>query len=464
MTPIPNLRGARVTVVGLGIEGIDLVRHLTSEGASVIVSDARPPAELTDQLAAIADVVERGTATLSLGANRAEDTVSADYVFASQGVPAELPALRAAHEAGVPVSSMTQLFLERCPASVTGITGSAGKTTTTALVGAMLAAAGVDHVVGGNIGVGLLALLPRVRADTRVVLELSHTQLATVDRSPHLACVTNVTPNHLDRFSWEQYVGLKRRIFAFQGADDTTVFNLDDEVCAGFATEAPGRVVGTSRRRELAGDGARLRDDVVVARRDGEERALFRSDEIPLRGDHNVENVLSAVAVAAELAVADEAIANAVRDFRGVPHRLEHVGTVGGVTYVNDSIATTPERTLAGMRSYDGPLVLVLGGRHKDLPVGGLAAEAARRCRAVIAFGEHGPLFADAVRERAADGTPVVREVAGVDEAVRAAAEEARAGDVVLFAPAGTSFDAYRNFEARGQAFRDAVSALEHAK
>lgn len=463
MTPIPNLRGARVTVVGLGIEGIDLVRHLTSEGASVTVSDSRPPSELVDQLAAIAEIVDRGAATLSLGANRPADTATADYVFASQGVPAALPALRAAREAGVPISSMAQLFLERCPAPVAGITGSAGKTTTTALVGAMLAAGGIDHVVGGNIGVGLLSLLPRIRAHTRVVIELSHTQLASVDRSPQLACVTNVTPNHLDRFSWDEYVGLKRRIFAFQGADNSVVLNLDDEICAGFASEAPGRVVGTSLRRSLPGDGARVRDDAVVARRDGDERTLFRRDEIPLRGDHNVENVLSAVAIAAELAVADGAIVEAVRGFRGVPHRLEHVATVAGVTYVNDSIATTPERTLAGLRSYDGLLVLVLGGRHKDLPVAGLAAEVAKRCRAVIAFGEHGPLFAAAVRERAGGGTPVVREVASVGEAVRAAAEEARAGDVVLFAPAGTSFDAYRNFEARGQAFRDAVAGLESA-
>ncbi|MEX2229927.1 MAG: UDP-N-acetylmuramoyl-L-alanine--D-glutamate ligase [Dehalococcoidia bacterium] len=450
-----------MTVVGLGIEGIDLVCHLASEGATVTVSDARPREQLGDQLAAIAEVIERGAVTLSLGANRVADAVAADYVFASQGVPAELPALRAAREAGVPVSSMTQLFLERCPAPVSGITGSAGKTTTTALVGAMLDAAGVDHVVGGNIGVGLLSLLPLVRPDTRVVIELSHTQLASVDRSPHLACVTNVTPNHLDRFSWDEYVGLKRRIFAFQGADDTAVFNLDDEVCAGFAAQAPGRVLGTARLRDIPGDGALLRGDAVVARRHGEERALLRRDEIPLRGDHNVENVLSAVAVAGELAIAEAAIAAGVRGFRGVPHRLEHVATVAGVTYVNDSIATTPERTLAGMRSYEGPLVLLLGGRHKDLPLGALAAEAARRCRAVITFGEHGPLFADAVRARAAGGTPAVLEVGTVAEAVRAAADAARDGDVVLFAPAGTSFDAFRNFEARGQAFRDAVAALE---
>ncbi|MBM3141123.1 MAG: UDP-N-acetylmuramoyl-L-alanine--D-glutamate ligase, partial [Chloroflexi bacterium] len=401
MTPIPNLRGARVTVVGLGIEGIDLVRHLVAEGALVTVSDRRPREQLAEALDAIADC----EVALSLGANRPEDAAGADYVFASQGVPADLPALALASERGVPISSMTQLFLERCPAPVAGITGSAGKTTTTALVGAMLEQAEVDHAVGGNIGVGLLSLLPAIRPGTRVVVELSHTQLASVDRSPQLACVTNVTPNHLDQFSWDAYVGLKRRIFEFQSASDTAVFNLDDEVSAGFVAEARGRVVTTSRRREIPADGAMLRAGSVVARRGGEERALFERAEIRLRGEHNVENVLSAVAVARELALPDGPIADAVRGFTGVPHRLEPIATVRGVEYVNDSIATSPERTLAGMRSYEQPLVLLLGGRHKQLPVAALGAEAARRCRGVVTFGQAGPLFAAAVRERAgADG------------------------------------------------------------
>ncbi len=505
MTPIPNLRGAHVTVVGLGIEGVDLVRHLTSEGAAVVVSDRRPPEELGDQLTAIADC----HATLSLGANRAEAVAGADYVFASQGVPAELPELAAARAGGIPVSSMAELFMERCPAPVTGITGSAGKTTTTALVGAMLASAGVDHVVGGNIGVGMLSLLERIRPETRVVIELSHTQLATVSRSPHVACVTNVTPNHLDRFSWDDYVGLKRRIFEFQGPDDVVVLNLDDAVCSGFAREAPGRVVGTSRRGELPGDGALLRAGsdggmdggaVVVARRDGAERVVLRRDEIRLRGEHNVENVLSAVALAGELALPDAPVADAVRAFGGVPHRLELVATAGDVQYVNDSIATTPERTLAGMRSYVEPLVLLLGGRHKQLPLAELGAAAAARCRAVIAFGEAGPLFARAVRDAggaarsagyaggaarsagyaggaarsagyaggaarsagyAGGAAPAIIEVATVEEAVRAAAAAAAPGDVVLFSPAGTSFDAYRNFEERGRAFAAAARALD---
>lgn len=442
-----------MTVVGLGIEGIDLVRYLTRAGAHVTVSDARTAEALATPLAAIADT----GATLSLGANRVQDATSADYVYASQGVPRQLEALVAARAVGVPVSSMTALFLQLCPAPVAAVTGSSGKTTTTALVGAMLQAAGVDHVVGGNIGVGLLGLLDHIEADTRVMLELSHTQLESIDRSPHLACVTNVTPNHLDHYTWPAYVDLKRRIFASQGPDDIAIFNLDDEVSAGFIREARGHVLTTSRLRTLPGDGVALAGDSIVRWSDGRAFPVLPRSEIRLRGEHNVENVLSAVAIASQLGVSDEAAATAVRAFTGVAHRLEPVATVREIQYVNDSIATTPERTLAGLRSYAEPIVLLLGGRHKDLPLDALSIAVAARCRAVVAFGEAGDLFADAVRS--IGGDVVVQRVDNVEAAVRAAAALARPGDVVLFSPAGTSFDAYPNFERRGEAFRAAVIA-----
>ncbi|MEX2447110.1 MAG: UDP-N-acetylmuramoyl-L-alanine--D-glutamate ligase [Dehalococcoidia bacterium] len=456
MTDLHNLGEAKVTVVGLGIEGIDLVRFLAAEGAEVTVSDARPAEHLSDALAAIEDTGAR----LSLGANRVEDTERADAVFVSQGVPSSLPALRAAEANGVPISSMLGLFLERCPAPVAGITGSAGKTTTTALVGAMLDAAEEPHVVGGNIGVGLLSLLPEITPRTKVVAELSHTQLERVDRSPEVACVTNVTPNHLDRFSWADYVDLKRRIFRFQKPDDAAVFNLDDEVSRGFIEEAPGRVLATSRRRALPGDGAALEGERVVRVLDGEVAEVMPRAEIALRGEHNVENVLSAVAVGALLGISPEATAEAVRAFTGVPHRLEPVATVRGVLYVNDSIATAPERTLAGMRSFEERLVLLLGGRDKNLPVRALGEEVVRRCRAVVPFGEASELYARAVRETPGGEAVALRQVAEVPDAVEAAATLAEPGDVVLFSPAGTSFDAYRNFEARGRAFREAVESL----
>lgn len=456
MTDMQMLREARVTVIGLGIEGIDLVRFLAAEGARVTVSDRRPREELRDALAAI----EGTDARLSLGANRAEDATDADMVFVSQGVPNDNPAVAGALAAGVPVSTMLGLFLERCPSPVTGITGSAGKTTTTALVASMLQDEGLPHVMGGNIGIGLLSLLPEIQADTRVVVEMSHTQLERVSVSPHVACVTNVTPNHLDRFAWDDYVALKRRILDFQTPDDVVVLNQDNPVTRGFAEMAPGRVVRTSMRAEIEGDGAFLRDDRVWRVLDGETVEVIDHRQVALRGEHNIENLLAAVAVGAQIGVSAASAAQTARTFTGVPHRLEPIATVRGVLYVNDSIATAPERTLAGLRSYQEPVVLLLGGRDKQLPVHEMAVEAAQRCRAVVCFGESGDLYAQAVRDAAGDRELPIALVQTVDEAVTAAAGLAREGDVVLFSPAATSFDQYRNFEERGRAFREAVIAI----
>ncbi|MEE8337985.1 MAG: UDP-N-acetylmuramoyl-L-alanine--D-glutamate ligase [Dehalococcoidia bacterium] len=450
-----------MAVVGLGIEGIDLVRYLSSQGARVTVSDSRSSEALRDAIDAIAGTDAR----LALDGNRAEDLTSAECIFVSQGVPPELPALAAARERGVPISSMTKLFFERCPAPIAGITGSSGKTTATALVGAMLAASDIDYVAGGNIGVGLLGLLDEIERDTRVVVELSHTQLETLDESPQIACVTNVTPNHLDRYPWDAYVGLKRRVFEFQDGDDLAIFNLDDEVCVDFSREAPARIAGTSMAGSLPGDGVTLDGDAIMRRDGALSVEVMRREDIALRGEHNVANVLAALAVAFQLGASDAAAAEAVRTFRGVPHRLETVATTGGVEYVNDSIATTPERTLAGLRSFEQPIVLLLGGRDKQLPFSELASEAARRCRAVITFGEASELFAAAMVAAAPaafpGGGPAIEQVDGVEAATAAAAAHARDGDIVLFAPAGTSFDAYPNFERRGEDFRRAVHALE---
>jgi UDP-N-acetylmuramoylalanine--D-glutamate ligase len=455
-----NMQEARVTVIGLGVEGIDLVRFAAAEGARVTVSDRRTEDDLREALDAIAPEIQEHGVRLSLGANRPEDATSADMVLVSQGVPSDNPAVAAATVAGVPVSTMLGLFLERCPAPVTGITGSAGKTTTTALVASMLEDEGLPYVMGGNIGIGLLSLLPEVRPETRVVVEMSHTQLDRVQTSPHLACVTNVTPNHLDRFSWDDYVALKRRIVQFQSAEDTAVLNLDNEVSRGFVADTPARVVGTSMRGALdasGGEGVMMEGATVVEVAGGTRTALVDRGDLALRGEHNLENLLSAVGVARQLGVGVEAIRTTAREFTGVPHRLEPVATVGGVLYVNDSIATAPERTLAGLRSYDQPVVLLLGGRDKNLPMTEMAREAAARCRAVVAFGESGDLYADAVR---AAGLDAIERVETVEEAVRAAHRVARAGDVVLFSPAATSFDQYRSFEVRGAAFRAAVEAL----
>jgi UDP-N-acetylmuramoylalanine--D-glutamate ligase len=322
----------------------------------------------------------------------------------------------------------------------------------------MFAAAGRKHAVAGNIGVGPLGLLSEITADTWVVLEMSHTQLETAGRSPHIACVLNVTPNHLDRYSWEEYTDLKLRILREQSGNDIAVLNLDDEVTSSFVTEARGHVVWFSARRPPNGDAAAfVRDGAIIWRQGSVDTKLLSVPEIPLRGAHNVSNVLGAVAVAGSAGLPGEAVARAVREFTGVPHRLERVAEVAGVTYYNDSIATTPERTLAGLRSFREPLVLLLGGREKHLPLEELAREAATRCRAVVCFGEAAPLLEQALR---AAHAPAIERVDSLPRAVEAATGLAKPGDVVLLSPACTSYDAYDNFEERGEDYRCLVRHL----
>ncbi len=449
-----NFAGKRVTVVGLGIEGVDLVDYLVRQGADVTVSDSRPADKLTGHLAEIAGLPVR----LALASSQMEEIAAAEKVFVSQGVPLDLPGLRAASESGVPLISMTGLFLDVCPGPVVGITGSSGKTTTTALAAEMFRADERPVFVGGNIGVGLLDHLPLVRPYTWSVLEISHTQLQLVEAGPHVAALLNITPNHLDRFSWEEYVRLKKNILRFQTADDVAVLNHDDPESRGARPLVRGRVLWSTMTGDLPGDGVCVRDGWAVLRLGRLEERLFPLSDLRLRGEHNRANAVAASAIAAASGVSPDAISCAIDAFRGVPHRLELIGEAGGVAYYNDSIATTPERTLAGLRSFEEPIVLLLGGRDKNLPLEELATEAARRCRAVILFGESAPRLQEGLG-KAATGTPMIR-VDDLPEAIGAAISTARPGDVVLLSPACTSYDAYENFERRGDHFRDLVAPL----
>ena len=458
MTATTSFAQQRVTVIGLGVEGTDLARFFAEQGARVTVSDAKPAERLGPSLKAIADLDLK----LSLGGNAEAAVDGADLVALSQGVPLDLPAVRRARERGIPLTSRTRLFFELCPGTIVGISGSSGKTTTTSLVGAIVAADGRECVVGGNIGGPLLDKLGQIGPNTWVVLEISHTQLQMTDCSPHIACLTNVTPNHLDRFSWDEYVGLKRNLIAHQSGGDVAVLNFDDPITRSWAGLTASGVLAFSRLPDPEHDGAFLRDGQIICRCAGTERTVLRIDEIPLRGAHNVDNVLAAVATAAACDVPIPLAAGAIRHFSAPPHRLEVVGSAGGVTYVNDSIATTPERTLAGLRAFKEPIVLLLGGREKHLPLEELADECSRRCHAVVCFGEAGELLATACKSGHLHGTcdPTVRSVASLADALAAAARLARPGDVVLMSPACTSFDAYDNFEQRGAEFRALVTEL----
>lgn len=453
-----ELTGQKVTVVGLGMEGVDLVRHFAARGADVTVSDARPAKRLSTQLTQLAGL----NIALSLGQNDPASAAHADAVYVSQGVPLTIPLVAGAAERGTPIGSMMQLFLRECRGRVVGVTGSSGKSTTTALLGEMFNKSGRKSFTGGNIGVPLLEKLDEIDEGTWVVLEISHTQLALTDRSPEIAAITNVTPNHLDRFSWDEYVALKGNILAYQEADNAAVLNADNEVTRRFADEARGRVVMTTLGDPDDGDWVYLEDERVLARLDGDTRELFALADIRLPGQHNVENALTAAAVAAVAGVEPDAIKRAIQGFRGIPHRLELVRRVDSVRYYNDSIATTPERTVAGLRAFAGePILLLLGGRHKHLPWDPLVGEAKERCRLAICFGEAGAEIEAALK---VGGFGEAMSVGDLHDAVEKAVSLAQSGDIVLFSPACTSFDAYENFEERGEHFRRLVGAIKESR
>jgi UDP-N-acetylmuramoylalanine--D-glutamate ligase len=280
--------------------------------------------------------------------------------------------------------------------------------------------------------------------------------LQYTSRSPAIAAITNVTPNHLDQFSWDEYVGLKRNLLRYQTAEDVAVLNADDHTSRGIVTDVRGRLLLTSCNGDPGPEGAWLDRDEIRARQGKQTRTVLRKDAVRLRGEHNVANVVMATAVASAMGLPDEAIREAASSFRGLRHRLEPAGVVDGVTYVNDSIATSPERTVAGLLAFTEPVVLLLGGREKKLPFDRLQDLIRTRCRAVLCFGEAADVFAEASRGFA----EMVAVVATLDDAVERASRLAKAGDVVLLAPAGTSFDAYPSFQARGDHFKALVSQL----
>ncbi|MBN2472180.1 MAG: UDP-N-acetylmuramoyl-L-alanine--D-glutamate ligase [Anaerolineae bacterium] len=461
------LNGARVVVMGFARQGMALARWLPTLGARVTVTDMRA-AEVFG--AALVPYQEAGV-DFVLGAHPFDLLDGADLLCISGGVPLEAPLVAEARQRGIPVSNDAQLFLERCPAPVIGITGSAGKTTTTSLVGAMCRAGGRTTHVGGNIGDVLLDVLPGIRPDDIVVMELSSFQLELMTTSPHYGAVLNITPNHLDRHhTMAAYTAAKANLIRHQAPDAVAVLGRDDPGAAGLADLAPGRVAWFSLQAPV-GDGAYLEDGRLVisgaASPTGEPLPVLEKAAIPLRGDHNTLNTLAACALAGVAGVRPEAMAEAIRAFHGVAHRMEIVRELGGVTWINDSIATAPERVLAAVRSYDEPLVLLLGGKDKDLPWEALVRLAVRKARAVVTFGAHGPAIASLLREALAEGVEgrlsvgCIQQVVTLDDAVTEAARLAEPGDVVLLSPGGTSYDAYQDFEARGAHFRALVAALQ---
>ena len=454
---IASLRGGTVAVIGIGVSNTPLLRLLLREGIAVTACDRSDRAKL----GALAGELEAAGAKLQLGDGYLQN-LSQDVIFRTPGLRPDVPELEAARARGSVITSEMEVFFQVCPCPIIAVTGSDGKTTTTTIIAELLRAAGHTVHVGGNIGHPLLAEAGSIRPTDWAVLELSSFQLMTMTRSPHIAVLTNLAPNHLDvHKSMEEYVWAKENIFRHQQPGDTAIFNLDNAITRELSAHAPGRVLYFSRREEPE-NGVFLRGDAVISRRDGRERQIMTTEDIRLPGVHNVENYMAAIAAVDGL-VPDETIRTFARTFNGVEHRIELVRTWRGVRFYNDSIASSPSRTIAGLRSFKEKVILIAGGYDKHIPFDVLGPEVVEHVKLLILCGATADKIRAAVEQAPGywPGHPEILDVTPFQRAVETARDRAVPGDVVTLSPACAAFDQFKNFMERGKTFKSIVNSWQ---
>ena len=444
-----SLKGKKIAVFGLGVSNRPLVRLLLEFGCDVLGCD-RTPREKLDQ--EVLDLEQMGC-KLSVGDGYLEN-LEADLVFRTPGMHPDNPALVALRNQGAEVTSEMEVFFEVCPCTCIAVTGSDGKTTTTTLVSEMLKASGNTVWLGGNIGTPLLPLVRQMKASDYAVVELSSFQLMDMKRSPHIALITNLAPNHLDvHKDMEEYVEAKKNIYRFQNSADVLVINADNDITAPLT--GPGETRAFSRQGKDC--YVRLEGDRILC--NGVE--VLKKGDILIPGEHNVENYMAAIAVVDGL-VSDETIRNVARNFGGVEHRIELVRIKDGVRFYNDSIASSPSRTIAGLKSFSEKVILIAGGYDKQIPYDVLGPEICEHVKTLVLGGATGPKIKEAVENCSAyrPGCPEIIDCGDFASAVTKAAEVAVSGDVVLMSPASAAFDQFKNFMVRGQYFKRMVMEL----
>jgi UDP-N-acetylmuramoylalanine--D-glutamate ligase len=461
---ITTYQGRRILIIGAARQGQALARYLTRQGALVTINDQKSADDLKTITYNLADLPVRWV----LGSHPTELLDDTDLVCLSGGVPLTLPIVAEAVRRGLPISNDSQIFLESVPCRVIGITGSAGKTTTTTLVGRMAESAiCLPHKawVGGNIGLPLIDYLEQIQPEDLVILELSSFQLDQITISPQVAAILNITPNHLDRHgSLDRYTAAKVRILTYQTGQDIAVLGRDDpRLFADLSSRVHGKLVSFG----LAGipdgqTGTYFENGKIYLHQAGNPAIeVMQQNDILLKGDHNLLNVLAACAIAWSAGFPVEAMRSGVVGFGGVAHRLEFVRNYHGADWYNDSIATAPERTMAAIRAFSEPIILLLGGRDKNLPWQDLAELIHQRVEHVIVFGEASQKIVDALEPQKFEKLPQsVSRFHTLKEAISAAADLARAGFVVLLSPGGTSFDEFNDFEERGERYCQWVNQL----
>jgi UDP-N-acetylmuramoylalanine--D-glutamate ligase len=448
-----EIKGKKVLVVGLGKSGLAAALFLRRQGAQVTVSDVRSAEELAKEIPAL---IDEGIA-VEAGGHGLLTFRRQDLIVVSPGVPLNTPELSQVQKFGLPIIGEVELAARYLHGKMLAITGSNGKTTTTTLCGEILKAGGLPVQVGGNIGVPVIALVEQSRDDGWSVLEVSSFQLeTTVEFHPHIAVILNITPDHLDRHgTFENYVAAKEKIFAQQAADDALVLNADDEVTSRAAARAKSQIFWFSQKR-IVRQGAFVHEGVITWRASEQTPAepILKVSEIPLKGAHNVENVLAAVCAARLAGVDAAAIRKAVMEFHAVEHRLEFVTQINGVDYYNDSKATNVDASMKAIAAFPGGIHLILGGKDKNSDYRQMRALLQERVKAVYTIGA----AAEKIHTHIEGSVPVISS-GTLDVAIAKAAAAAQPGEIVLLAPACSSFDQFENYEQRGRVFKEKVLA-----
>ena len=445
-----SLRGKRILVMGLGVSNRPVVRMLLRYGCDVTGCDKTPREQFDDELREL----ESLGCKMKVGEGYLDD-LSADIVFRTPGMHPNIPALKELRESGAEITSEMEVFFELCSCTKFAVTGSDGKTTTTTLISEMLKASGKKVWLGGNIGTPLLPLIEQIQPTDYAVVELSSFQLMDMHQSPHIAVVTNLAPNHLDiHKDMQEYIDAKINLFRYQKSDDVLIVNADNAITSQFTGNGTTRYFSYSGKVKT---GTYLEGDTIY--RNG--TPVLNKKEIVIPGEHNVENYMTAI-LAVDGFVEDETIRQVARTFGGVEHRIEFVREKDGVRFYNDSIASSPTRTIAGLKSFPQKVLLIAGGYDKKIPYDVLGPHIVEHVKTLYLCGATGPKIREAVENASnyCPGCPAIVECEDLKDATYKAAADGKKGDVVLMSPASASFDQFKNFEVRGNYFKDLVKEL----
>ena len=450
------LKNRKVAVIGLGVSNIPLIEYLHNLNSKVTIFDKRNMEEIDKN---IIEKITEYSMEFSFGKEYLSRLIGFDIIFRSPSCRLDLPEIEAEQKRGAIVTSEIEMLLELCPGTVVGVTGSDGKTTTTSLIYEILKEAGYNCYLGGNIGTPLFTKIEEMMPEDKVVLELSSFQLMGMKISPKISVITNITPNHLDiHKSYDEYIEAKKNIFKYQDKDGLLVINYDNDITREFIKEAKGNVIYFSSKTKLE-DGFILDGNIIKESKNKVRKHILNTNDVILRGRHNYENICTALAATSTLVDTETAV-KAICKFKGVEHRLEFVREINGAKWYNDSIGSSPTRTIAGLNSFDENIILIAGGYDKHLDYTPMAKPVVDKVGVLVLVGQTSEKIYNAVMKELNGRHLEIHLCKTLEEAVNAAYKVAKRNDVVLFSPASASFDMFKNFDERGKKFKEIVNNL----